>query len=125
MSARRRYNAKRQNTNLAGFVVCLVFVLAILVFLDQNVFVVKRISVAGNKSVSDSDIIALSGISMGQKMRSLDLDKVSDNFRREGNMELIDVSRQWPDAITIEVDERNVVGIVGHLGTAILIDEDC
>lgn len=96
-------------------------VLAIAFILYSALFQVRTITVVGNSSITEQEIIRLSGLKKGQSSMTIDDESVMRKI--EGNRylrcTLVDV--QW-DSVTIHVKEREPAAWINHNGMVVLLD---
>ena len=89
--------------------------------LYSALFQVRSITVTGNVTVSEQDIIRLSGLRVGQNSLAIDDEEIMRKV--EGNRylrcTLVDV--QW-DSVTIHVKEREPLVWINHNGMVVLMD---
>lgn len=81
-------------------------------------FEVSRVSVAGNDQVSDDDVLAVAGVPEGTPLVTLPVEAIEQRVETLDAVASATVSRQWPDAVRIQVEERRAVGYV-ELGDAV------
>ena len=123
--ARRRKNYKRKPMGSLLFLLGLVLVVitAVTVIVRNTVFVVKDIQVVGNARIPTDQIIALSGIEMGESLSKVNAAKIKQGFERSGmaNFESFEVQR--PSTVRLFVRERIVRAVFNYAGMPTLVDE--
>lgn len=107
---RRRWLAWR-------FVVVLVLLLALLgtgayavwfsAWLD-----VEKVDVSGAQNISADEVRARALVEAGTPLALVDLDRAESRVRSLAIVKDVDVSRQWPDTVLIEVVERVAIAVV-------------
>ena len=101
-----------------------VLMLLIWLGLKQWVFLVRNVEVTGTASVSQQDVVRLSGIRLGSRMDQVDLTAVSNNVESTGKLAFVGVSRRYPSTLVLEVRERSQDAIVLLAGKIIALDSD-
>jgi len=103
------------------FLVIFAIVVVAAVILYSALFQVRAIHVTGNTSISEQEIIRLSGLQVGQNSMTIDDEAVMRKV--EGNRylrcTLVDV--QW-DSVTIHVKERVPAVYINHNGMVVVLD---
>lgn len=79
-------------------------------------FVVGEIVTAGGKQRGPEEIASIAGISKGQNVFSIDLDRARARLTADPWIERAELTRQLPSTITIHVTERQAGGIVALTG---------
>ncbi len=103
------------------FIAIVAVVVVVAVILYSALFQVRTITVTGSTTISEQEIIRLSGLKVGQSSMTIDDEKVMRKI--EGNRylrcTLVDV--QW-DSVTIHVKERVPAVSINHNGMVVLLD---
>ena len=103
------------------FLAIFAVIVVVAVILYSALFQVRRITVTGNTTISDQEIIRLSGLKTGQSSMTIDDEAVMRKI--EGNRylrcTLVDV--QW-DSVTIHVKERVPAVYINHNGMVVMLD---
>ncbi|MCP3677592.1 MAG: FtsQ-type POTRA domain-containing protein [Deltaproteobacteria bacterium] len=73
---------------------------------------IKHADVVGVKRVSTEEVIALSGIVMGDNLLAVDAGEVIEKIKKEPWIEGVRVRRRLPDRVVIEVVEREAAAII-------------
>lgn len=122
-----RQPAGRANTKSghAGLQVLLILLglLAIAAAIGLKVFEVQNIDVKGAETISKESIIALSGIGRGENIFKVSLGQARQNLESDPLVEVIGISRIFPDKIKIEIRQRQPHGAIAWLGSYVIIDE--
>lgn len=96
-------------------------IVVVAVILYSALFQVRTIHVVGNTSITEQEIIRLSGLKVGQSSMTIDDEVVMRKV--EGNRylrcTLVDV--QW-DSVTIHVKERTKAAYINHNGMLVTLD---
>lgn len=80
--------------------------------------------IASNSSLKASELIAESGLRIGDKMARANASNLEQIKRKYPKIKSIDVKRSWPSTITIDVKEKNAIAAVYFNGTYQLYGED-
>ncbi|MGN0777647.1 MAG: cell division protein FtsQ/DivIB, partial [Aristaeellaceae bacterium] len=88
----------------AGFLVC------------GTVFRVREISVQGNSTISDEEVIRLSGIREGMNTLALDHDTAEQGVESNRYLSFVCLDVQLPDKLVIQVRERTPAAVIEHCG---------
>ena len=103
------------------FLIIFTIVVVVAVILYSALFQVRTIHVVGNTTITEDEIIRLSGLKVGQSSMTIDDESVMRKV--EGNRylrcTLVDV--QW-DSVTIHVRERVPAAFLNHNGMVVLLD---
>lgn len=103
------------------FLIIFAIVVVVAVILYSALFQVRTIHVVGNTTITEAEIIRLSGLKVGQSSMTIDDESVMRKV--EGNRylrcTLVDV--QW-DSVTIHVKERVPAAYLNHNGMVVLLD---
>ena len=110
----RRWLAWRTGLVAAVALAGTVAVLWLLFF--SSVFAVSAVEVDGNSVLTARQVRETAAVPMGQPLASVDLGAVAARVRRLTAVRSVDVSRSWPDAVRIDVQERQSVAVVRRDG---------
>ncbi|MFQ5329515.1 MAG: cell division protein FtsQ/DivIB [Thermodesulfobacteriota bacterium] len=73
---------------------------------------INHADVIGTKRVSSEEIVALSGIVMGDNLLAVDTGEVAERIKKEPWIEGVRIRRRLPDRVVIEVVEREAAAII-------------
>ncbi len=125
----RRIVKKRQNRRLVlsprllrVIVLILLILLGLYFFSQLNFFKIKEVKVTGNSLVNTQEIKRRSGLNRGDNFWMLDLSDASSKIKLNPLVLEADVSRVFPDKITINVKERRAVAVVPYSRGFIEVD---
>src|SRR5690348_7121146 len=110
----RRWLAWRTGLVAALALVVTVAVLWLLFF--SSVFAVSKVQVAGNSVLSAGQVRKAAAVPMGQPLASVDLGAVAARVRTLTAVQSVEVSRSWPHAVRIDIQERAPVAVVRRGG---------
>ena len=103
------------------YVLALLLVLALLGTSIHLVFFstrlqVKRVEVVGNSLLSDGRIREVADVPLGEQLALVDLGRADARVGSLAEVQSVDVTRTWPDAVRISVVERTAVAVVELAG---------
>jgi cell division protein FtsQ len=81
-------------------------------FLFSSVLAVKQVDVAGVDGLRPEQVRAAGAVSTGEPLARVDLDAVRTRVQALAEVRSAAVTRQWPDTIVIEVEERVAIAVV-------------
>ena len=101
-------------SRLKGLIIILAVLLVLLVagVIGLEVFKINSISVQGNERYTKEEIIALSGIEYYTNIFMLDEAKVEESLNSDRYIVYDGIERNYPDAITININERKPICMV-------------
>jgi cell division protein FtsQ len=73
---------------------------------------VEQVDVSGAQTVSADDVRSRAVIEDGTPLARVDLDRAEARVRSLAIVKEVDVSRQWPDTVLIEIVERVAIAVV-------------
>jgi cell division protein FtsQ len=114
---------RNSRQNMLLMLMAMLGLAAIAVVIGLNVFRIRNIDVKGNDTVSAQSIIALSGISVGENIFKANLPQARRNIESDPLLEVLGISRVFPDGISIEIRQRIPHGAIAYLGSYVIIDE--
>lgn len=122
---RRRRRAGRWH--VVRRVVAVVLVLAVLTGAGWLVFfsdyvTAQRVEITGTSTIPDVRVRRAADVPTGTPLARVDLDKVRARVEAIPAVRSVQVSRGWPHAVRILVQERHPVGVIEHGGTLQALD---
>jgi cell division protein FtsQ len=87
-------------------------------------FAVTEIVTSGGKQRGPDDIASIAGVTKGQNVFSIDLDRARGHLVADPWIETAEVTRQLPGMISIRITEREAAGVVGMTGGTYLVTRD-
>lgn len=85
---------------------------------------VRGVDVTGNSQVSDAAIIRAADVPKGRALARVDLHAIAVRVRALPAVKSVDVSRNWPHDVRIDVVERTPVAVVARGDGYVDLDED-
>jgi cell division protein FtsQ len=90
----------------------------------SSVLAVKGVPVLGTRALEPSEVRAAAAVPSGEPLARVDLDAVRARVEALAMVRSADVTRQWPDEVLIEVEERVAVAVVDIGGQVRGMDAD-
>ena len=97
--------------------------LMVVLFIMSPFFAVKNINVTEMERFSQSEILEKAQLEKGDNILFLSPRKIARTLEKDTHFESVEVSRQFPDTVDIEIKERRVRGYVPYMGSYLYIDE--
>ncbi len=121
----RKPPVKRVQQNPAGLRALLVLLalLALTVVIGLKVFEIQEIEVKGADTITPDSVIALSGLAKGENIFKTSLTQARKNLESDPLVEVLGISRIFPDKIKIEIRQRKPHAAVAWLDGYAIIDE--
>jgi cell division protein FtsQ len=92
-------------------------------FLNHSYFSVREIKVSAGERIGGSEIVAMAGLSHGMNLWKIDTRKIEREIGRHPWVRSVQVRREFPHRVVIQVEERTAKGIL-VLGKLYYIDAD-
>lgn len=73
---------------------------------------VQGVEVAGTASLKPQQVRRAAGVTLGEPLVSVDLGAVRSRVAALAPVERVEVSRQWPDQVLVEVTERTPIAVI-------------
>ncbi len=116
---RKRF-ARRQRTRrwlrwraiLAAVLMVLLVSIAVWLVFFSSVLAVKGVGVAGTVLLTDDEVLAAAAAPVGEPLARVDLSRIEGRLRALAAVKDVEVTREWPDRIHIQVIERTAVAAV-------------
>ncbi len=90
--------------------------------LTSPYFALSEVVVEGNSRMTTEEVVAASGVQVGENVLSIDEDLVTERLRYLPWAETVDVERELPDRLVIRVKERVVAAVLVEEGSY-LVDQ--
>ena len=85
---------------------------SIWLFLFSTVLAVKQVDVQGAQKLRPAEVLRVAGLVEGKPLARVDLDDVRTRVQALALVSSAEVTREWPDTILIEVEERVAIATV-------------
>lgn len=93
-------------------------------FLGYKTLRADHIVVQGNRELSSSYIMELSGIQPGQHYLSIDFQKARERLESDPYIDVNNVYFVFPDTVVIDIEERQVAAAIRQMESTVLIDSE-
>jgi cell division protein FtsQ len=107
---RRRWLAWRYV--VAGLLVVALVVGGAWLVYFSNVLTVQRVDVQGQHLLSRQQVLTTAKVPAGEQLARLDVGAIAARLRSLAEVRTVDVSREWPDAVQIVIQERVAVAVI-------------
>ncbi len=97
---------------------------AVWMFLDRSVFVIRNVEVVSDQTVDEQDVIRISGVEMGTRMRALDPDKIARGIESTGAYAFVSAEKKYPSSVRLTVRKRVPAAMAEVGGLVVLMDAD-
>lgn len=81
-------------------------------FWFSDLLAVDRVSVQGASVLTDAEVVRAAGVSPGTPLATVDLDRTAAQVAELAPVADVDVTRDWPATLRIELTEREPVAVV-------------
>lgn len=109
---------------IIGALIILAALIAIAVFLDTTVFAVRDFVVVGVEGEAAQNVVRVSGVKMGSRIRKVDCARALHNVEQSGEYRCLGVTTELPDTVRIEVEARVCVAATEINGNLAQLDQD-
>ncbi|CDF57831.1 cell division protein FtsQ/DivIB [Thermobrachium celere] len=107
-----KLKVRRKKRKLVSFIIILIILLtSILTALKSDYFKIKEVEVKNNNLVTRDEIIILANI-IGENIFFLDKNKVKANILNNPYVKDVKIDRKFPAKIVINIDEKDIKGII-------------
>lgn len=103
---------KKANRKLLFYLSIFFFLISIIIYLQSPLSNVKEIKVIGNSTIDDKEILELTGITTETNIWTIQQNQITEKLATHPIVDTVDVSRQFPNNVKIEVIEHKIVGYV-------------
>lgn len=90
----------------------------------STVLQVTRVDVSGNKLLSANVVRQASGVETGEQLALVDIARAQRRVEALAEVKSVDVSREWPDVVSIRLVERTPIAVVEIGGRLRGLDEE-
>lgn len=115
---------KKKAKSHVGFLSFLLIISIVCFLLVSPVFSIKNVAVSGNNKVLNSEIISTSGIIYDQNILRIDKFSIINKILEIPYIKNVEIKRNWPSEICVNVEENVPVAGVSFYGSKILLDEN-
>lgn len=115
-AARRqeRMRQERRKSNLPFIIVGVVLFLALsftglyFILINTNVFEIEDIEFRGTDHLTSQEVSALVSVPQGTTLLNIDSKSIEDSLKRDAWVKDVSVSREFPNKLVINVEERSI-----------------
>lgn len=101
-----------------------VLALGTFVILTQWVFVVRNVEVNGCGDIPAADVIRLSHINMGGKLKKIDVGQIARNTESDGRLVFESLETRYPNTVVLNVRQRSHDAITLQGSKIVVMDSD-
>jgi cell division protein FtsQ len=83
---------------------------------------VRSVQVSGERLLTSEQVVVAAQVASGTPMLRLDTDAIKARVHQLARVATVDVTREWPSTIRIDITERDPVGVVVERDGAHLVD---
>ena len=87
-------------------------------------FRIRYVEVVGAQSLSEQEVVRLSGIRLGARMDSADEALIRSGVEASGTLALVDVQKRYPSTLVLNVRERSRDAVILQAGKILVLDSD-
>ncbi|MFD2628297.1 cell division protein FtsQ/DivIB [Oceanobacillus kapialis] len=107
---------KKANRRLVFYLSIFFFLISIIVYLQSPLSDVKTINIKGNEFLSDNEVKDLSGLTTETNIWSINGERISEAIAENPIVDSVDVTRELPRTVKIDMKEVNRVGYMRQDG---------
>lgn len=121
---RTKRRIRRRGIVLKLFLFVLILILLYLFVFKTNFFNIKEIKVVGANKMSSEEVIKASSCSKGENIFRINSNVCEESLNALPYIKSSKIKRNFPDKITIEIQERKEVAIMPYIGSFVYIDDE-
>ncbi|WP_077622105.1 cell division protein FtsQ/DivIB [Sediminibacillus massiliensis] len=107
---------KKANRRLVFYLSVFFILISVVVYLQSPLSNIRNVSVEGNQFVSDEELKSISELASDDNFWSVDKEAVKNRIEEHPVIEEVDISKQFPSTIRLQVKEYDRVGYVENEG---------
>ncbi|QXM05821.1 cell division protein FtsQ/DivIB [Crassaminicella indica] len=115
---------KARKKGIIFLIMILVSVVSFIIIFKTDIFKIKKIEVYGNTTISKEEIVAESGIILGNHILKESIKDIESNLYNNPYVKTADVKRKLPDRMVIQIVEREEEAAIPFMNEFLIIDED-
>ncbi len=120
---KRRKKRRRQRKLFAVLFLILLIMCSLLIFIKTPLFQIDKIEVSGNSLVKSEEIIAYSGLSLGDNIFNHTSSYNEKRIIKMPYISKVEVKKKYPSEIIINVTEEDVFGAIAFLDRIVAFDK--
>lgn len=109
---------------LAGLLVLVLVVGSVWLVYFSSYLALKGADVTGTRHLTKDEVLAAADLPVGDPLARVDAEAVARRIRAMAYVKSVEVTREWPDQLRIEVTERTAVAVVDLGGALRGLDAD-
>ncbi len=78
----------------------------------SSAFELRDVEVAGAQSISDDEVRCVADVPTGGSLATVDLGRIRSRVEAVASVADVEVSRQWPHTVVVDVEERTPVALI-------------
>ncbi len=98
--------------------------ISVFLFLHSSFFNIEKISITGLETVTEDEVLALSGLSTGINIFELDKELLGKAIKIHPMVKNTTITRHLPGEIEVEVEERQIWALVPYDDLVLCIDDE-
>jgi cell division protein FtsQ len=102
---------------LAGLLVLALVVGSVWLVYFSSYLALKSADVAGTRHLTKAEVLAAADLPVGDPLARVDADAIARRVRAMAYVKSVEVTREWPDKLRIDITERTAVAVVDLGGT--------
>jgi cell division protein FtsQ len=119
LRSRKRFARRQWRRRWLAWRYVLVAVLVVLLVVGgtwlvyfSDVLTVKRVDIDGNQLLTRNQVLETARVPDGEQLARVDIDAITNRLRSLAAVRSVDVSRKWPDAVQIDIQERVAIAVI-------------
>lgn len=121
---RQRRRQRRRKRILRFILLLLILGLIYLFAFKTEIFLIKDIRVEGNINLSKNTIITSSTCIKGENIFKINKEDCEESINNLSYIKTVRIRRKLPSTILIEVEEREEIAVLSHIGAMAYIDDE-
>ncbi|SNX52786.1 FtsQ-type POTRA domain-containing protein [Thermoanaerobacterium sp. RBIITD] len=123
MPEEKTVNMKKR-FGVAIFIILLLSFILYLILFQLPIFKLENIDVVGNKYLTSSDIVSLSGLTKGISIFKVNKSNVVNLIKKNPYIKEVNVSVVYPSKVVVKIDERKIVAQIYNNNKYIFVDTE-
>ena len=119
-------SGEKRRWGIIGMVLLVVLLTAagIYLTLSGTLFSIQEVEFAGVVTLDQEELLELTGIRMGDNLLALDTAQVAERLSANPLLDVVQVSRRYPQTVYIEIQERQPWAVILSMGNYVVLNED-